>query len=80
MMRFPQAHPSAAAVLVDELNFGFFECMPYDIQSRMALLTRPGFQLVHCHEANARPYTALLVALEWKASITIQNIILVKQK
>jgi hypothetical protein len=43
MMRFPQAHPSAAAVLVDELNSGFFECMPYDIQSRMARLTRPGF-------------------------------------
>jgi hypothetical protein len=57
-----EAHPAAAAVLIDEVDAGLFKRAPNDVECCMAGLTSSRFKLMHRHEANTRFCREILLA------------------
>jgi hypothetical protein len=68
LLALAQPHARSAAVLVDELDAGGFECAPNDIQSCTTRLTNPDLELVHGYNADARRAREILLAPTDQAS------------
>ena len=58
----PKADARGTPILIEEINARLLEGTLDDVQGCSPRLTRPGFQLVDCYQANARFCCEILLA------------------